>query len=319
MYKLLNTIAALTIAMCATAAFAQHYPNKPIRMIVPWTAGGVTDITARILGERMGQSLGQPIVVELRAGAGSKIGTEAVARATPDGYTLLFQNSVHSLLPVTAAPLNYDPVKDFTPIVLLASYPFTLVVHPSVPANTVQELIDYAKKNPGKLAFGTGGPGTGTHMSAEMFKLMAGVDMLHVPYKGASAAQQGTIAGEVQLTFDGAAKAPVEAGRLRALATTDIKRDTRFPNLPTIAEAGVPGYQFGNWQGIWAPAGVPRDVVTRLNSAANAAIGDPSVRAKFTDLGLSLVGGTPEEFDKRVRADIEATRKVATDAKLKFN
>ncbi len=319
MPRLLKLLSVLVIACAASGALGQGYPNKPIRMIVPWTAGGVTDITARVLGDRMGQTLGQPIVVELRAGAGSKIGTEAVARAPADGYTLLFQNSVHSLLPVTAAPLTYDPVKDFAPVVLLTSYPFTLVVHPSVPANTVQELIDYAKKNPGKLAFGTGGPGTGTHMSAEMFKLMAGVDMLHVPYKGASAAQQGTIAGEVQLTFDGAAKTPVDAGRLRALATTDLKRDPRFPNLPTIAEAGVPGYQFGNWQGIWAPAGAPREVVTRLNAAANAAIADPAVKARFVELGLTVVGGTPEEFDKRVRDDIEATRKVATEAQLKFN
>lgn len=317
--QLTRLLTSVILAITAAGALAQSYPAKPIRMIVPWTPGGVTDISARLFAERMGTLLGQAIVVENRAGAGSKIGTEAVARAPADGYTVLLHNSVHALLPTTAAPLNYDPIKDFSPIILLASYPFILVVHPSVPANSVKELIDYAKKNPGKLTFGTGGPGTGTHLSAELFKLMAGIDILHVPYKGASAAQQATVAGEVSLTFDGAPKPHMDAGRLKGLGTTDLRRDARFPNLPTIDEAGVPGYQFGNWQGIWAPGGTPRDIVTKLNSVANTVLAEPAIKARFLEMGLTAVGGTPEEFAKRIAEDIEATRKVAAEAKLKFN
>ena len=241
-----------------------------------------------------------------------------VLNAPKDGYTILFQNVVHAILPTVAAPLNYDPVNSFVPIVQATLYSTMMVVHPSVPANTLPEFIDYAKKNPGKLSYGSGGPGSGIHFAGEMLKIMGKLDIVHVPYKGMSGAVQDTLAGHVQFTFDSTAKSAIDAGKLKALGTTGLERDPRFPDVPAIAEI-FPGYRFISWQGFMAPAGVPSNVIARLNAAANAALADPTVKARFAELGLAAVGGTPENFATTIREDIELFRRIATEAKMTFN
>lgn len=319
MSKLVKLAGIFTVvaAISGNVAAQDNYPSRPITVISPWTAGGVGDISARLIGEPMGKTLGQPLVIDSRAGGGSKIGTEAVLKAPRDGYTLLFQNVVHAMLPTTGGPLNYDPVRDFAPVIQSTSYPLMLVAHPSVPANTLRELIAHLKNNPGKVSYGSGGTGSAMHFAGEMLKFMAGVDMLHVPYKGMSAAVNDTIAAHVQLSFDAFAKAAIDAGRLKAIATTGPERDPRFPELPAIAELYA-GYRVTAWQGFMAPAGVPREIVMKLNAAANAALREPGVQAKFKEMGLTVIGGTPEDFATLIRDDIAMYRRVATEAKLKF-
>jgi tripartite-type tricarboxylate transporter receptor subunit TctC len=312
------TGALFFLAASLSGVVAQDsYPNRPIIVVSPWTAGGVGEISARLIGDPMGKALGQPLVIDSRAGGASKIGTEAVVRAPKDGYTLLFQNVVHSILPTVAAPLSYDPIGGFAPIVQTTSYPLMLVAHPSLPANALPELIIYLKNNPGKVSYSSGGPGSAMQFAGEMLKIMAGVDMLHVPYRGMSAAVNDTIAGHVQLSFDSFSTAAIDAGRLKAIATTGPTRDPRFPDVPAIAEF-YPGYRLTAWQGFFAPAGVPRDIVMKLNAAANTALADANVQAKFKDMGLTVVGGTPEEFATLIRDDIAMFKRVATEAKLTF-
>jgi tripartite-type tricarboxylate transporter receptor subunit TctC len=310
-------LAALTVATMAVHA-QESYPRRPITIINPWAAGGINDVAVRLVSEHMAKTLGQPLVIENRGGGGSKIGTEMVINGPKDGYTILFQNVVHAILPTVAAPLNYDPIRAFIPIVQATLYSTMMVVHPSVPANTLPEFIDYAKKNPGKLSYGSGGPGSGIHFAGEMLKILAKLDIVHVPYKGMSGAVQDTLAGHVQFTFDSTAKASIDAGKLKALGTTGLTRDPRFPDVPAIAEH-LPGYRFISWQGFLAPAGVPNDVVARLNAAANAALADPAVKARFAELGLAAIGGTPESFATTIREDIELFRRIATEAKMTFN
>jgi len=307
------------LAVTTTAVHAQEgYPRRPITIINPWAAGGINDIAVRIVTNHMTKTLGQPFVIENRGGGGSKIGTVMALNAPKDGYTILFQNVVHTILPTVAAPLNYDPIDDFIPIVQATLYATMMVVHPSVPANTLPEFIEYARKNPGKLSYGSGGPGSAIHFAGEMLKTMAKLDITHVPYKGMSSAVQDTIAGHVQFTFDSTSKPAIDAGKLKALGTTGLKRDPRFPNVPAIAEY-FPGYRVISWQGFLAPAGVPNHVIARLNAAANAALADPAVKARFAELGLATVGGTPEDFATTIREDIALFRRIATEAKMKFN
>jgi len=310
--------AFIAVSVLTSGAVAQEaYPSRPIMVISPWTAGGVGEISARLIGEPMAKTLGQPLVIDSRPGGGSKIGTEAVVRAPKDGYTLLFQNVVHSILPTVAAPLNYDPISDLAPVIQSTSYPLMLVANPSVPANTLPELIAYLKSNPGKVSYSSGGPGSAMQFAGEMLKIMAGVDMLHVPYRGMSAAVNDTIAGHVQLSFDSFSKQAIDAGRLKAIATTGPARDPRFPDVPSIAEF-YPGYRVTAWQGFFAPAGVPRDIIMKLNGAANAALADPAVQAKFKEMGLTVIGGTPEEFATLIRDDIAMFKRVAAEGKLTF-
>lgn len=318
--KHLKFVGALIVLAAATgdAAAQETYPNRPIMVISPWAAGGVGEISARIISERMAKALGQPLVIDSRGGGGSKIGTEIVVKAPKDGYTLLFQNVVHSILPTVAAPLNYDPIRDFSAVVHSTSYPLMLVAHPSVSANNPAELIVFMKKNPGKLTYGSGGLGTAMHFAGEMLKTMAGVDMLHVPYKGMSAATNDTIAGHVQLTFGSFSKDTLDSGKLKALATTGRSRDPRFPDVPALSEL-LPGYRVVAWQGFLAPAGVPKAIIAKLNAAANSALADAGVRAKFNEMGLTVVGGTPEEFATVIQDDIALFRQIATEAKLTFN
>jgi tripartite-type tricarboxylate transporter receptor subunit TctC len=310
-------LAALAVGTVAVNA-QDSYPRRPITIINPWAAGGINDVVVRLVTDHMSKTLGQPLVIENRGGGGSKIGTEMVLNAPKDGYTILFQNVVHAILPTVAAPLNYDPINSFIPIAQATLYSTMMVVHPSVPANTLPEFIDYAKKNPGKLSYGSGGPGSGIHFAGEMLKIMGKLDIVHVPYKGMSGAVQDTLAGHVQFTFDSTAKSAIDAGKLKALGTTGLERDPRFPDVPAIAEI-FPGYRFISWQGFMAPAGVPSNVIARLNAAANAALSDPTVKARFAELGLAAVGGTPENFATTIREDIELFRRIATEAKMTFN
>jgi tripartite-type tricarboxylate transporter receptor subunit TctC len=311
----LAVFAITTMGSCL--AVAQSYPTKPIRAVVPYAAGGFSDIVSRMLSERLSRELGQTLVIDARPGGGGRIGAEAVARATPDGYTLLITtNGTHSYMPVTEEKLSYDPIKDFTPISFVGSYGLLMVVTPSLPARNVAELVDYAKKNPGKLNYATSGLGSGIHFAGELFKSLAGVDITHVPYKGSAPAMQDTMAGVVQITFDGAAKPMIDAGKVRLLGTTMARRDPRFPQQPTIGEAGLPGYDLTYWVGVFGPAGLAPAILQRLNSAFNTALADPDLRKRLTDMGIIIGGGAPEIVEQTIKSDIAQLSKIARDTKL---
>ena len=265
----------------------------------------------------MSTTLGQQVVVDNRAGGGARIGAELAAKAPPDGYTLLYANSItHGTLSAMSKSLAYDPIKDFAPIVPTFWYASTIVCHPSVPAANLTELIAYARKNPGKLTNAHAGPGSGNHLSGELFNMMAGVEMLHIPYKGSGPALQDVIAGNASCTHEGAAKPHVDAGRVRALATTGEKRDPRFPNLPTVEEQGLKGYRVVWWQGIAAPAGTPPALIKRLNEVANEALQDPALKTRAYDVGLNVMGGTPAQLGQLMRDDIQKFTKIVREAKI---
>ena len=311
-------IAVLTMA---GPAGAQDYPTKPIRLVVPFAAGGATDVLARLVGERLTASLGQQVVVDNRPGAGGNIGSDIVARAEPDGYTILMGAvGTHAINPSLYPKMPYDPVKDFAPVTLVASVPNVLVVNPEVPANSVQELIDLAKAKPGELNFASSGNGTSIHLSGELFKAMTGTDIVHVPYKGSGPAVTDLLGGQVQMMFDNMPSSlpHVKAGKLRALGVTSAARSPALPEVPTIAEAGVPDYDATSWFGIQAPAGTPEPVVARLQGAIVQALGEPEMRQRMADLGAEPVGDTPAEFGRFIAAEIAKWAKVVNDAGVKL-
>lgn len=294
-------------AFSASTTLAQPYPSKPIRVIVPFAPGGGVDFTARLVGQKLGAALNQGVVVDNRAGAGGVIGTELAAKATPDGYTLLLGSAGPlSILPGMAGRLPYDPLRDFAPVALVASLPFLLVVHPSLPVKSVAELIAYAKARPGQLNYGTAGNGSTTHLATELFKSMARIDIVHVPYKGVAPAVADLLAGQVQLMAgDLSTLTPqVKAGRLRALAVTGARRSALAPELPTIAESGVAGFEASGWFGVLAQAATPRTLVLRLNAIIVTAIAEADARERLGALGGDVVGGTPAEFAARLRDDL---------------
>ena len=296
---------------------AQRYPDKPIRMIVPFAAGGILDIVARAVGERLSGSLGQPVVADIRGGAGGAIGCEIAARAAPDGYTLLTGHiGTHAINPSLSSKLGYDPVRDFAPITLAATFPLALFVHPSVPAQSVRELVALAKSRPGQLNFASAGNGGPTHMAGEMLKAMARIDIVHVPYKGNAAALTDLLAGRAQMFFSNLVTAMphARAGRLRAIAVSTAKRSQRVPELPTIAESGVPGYEMTNWIGMFAPAATPRPIVLRLNRDITSILATADLRERFLEQGVDLAGSTPEEFAAFVRSELAKWRKVVKDS-----
>jgi tripartite-type tricarboxylate transporter receptor subunit TctC len=300
---------AVTLALVASsvgAARAQPYPSKPIRFVVPYPAGGPLDTVARLLGQKVSESTRQPVIVDNKPGAGGNIGADAVAKAAPDGYTILMGAvATHAINPYLYASMPYDAARDFIPVTQIASTPNVLVVNPSVPASTVPEFIAYAKANPGKLNFGSGSTGSAGHLAGELFKTMAGVDMTHVPYKGAAPAMNDLIGGQIQLMFDNLASslAQVRAGRIKALAVTTAKRSALAPQLPTIAESGLPGFDINTWFGLFVPAGTPRGVVERLHAEFTRALAAPDIREKMLNLGAEPVGSTPEQFAAYVRAE----------------
>src|SRR4051812_84489 len=291
----------------APAALAQGYPTKPVSLIIPWAPGGSTDILARIVGQHLQQSMGHPIVIENRTGAAGNIGTSAVARAPADGYTLLFNTmSVHTMNHALFATMPFDGVKDFSPITLLAYVTNTMVVHPSVPANTVAEFIAYAKANPGKIAYASSGPGSTNHLCAAMLEKMAGLEMLHVPYRGGAPAVADTVAGQVQLFFTAGTQSleHVKAGRLKLLAVTEEKRSALLPDVPTVAET-VPGCEMTVWYGAFGPAGMPDDVIARLNGEISRALYLPEVKQRMADIAVEVAASTPDELGTRMRSDSE--------------
>ena len=308
--RLLGGVAAL--ALCAAAHAADTYPQKPITLIVPWAAGGSTDILARVLSEHLTRSLGQPVIVDNKPGASGNIGSAMVARAKPDGYTLLVGSmSTHAMNPALMANMPFRGVEDFTPLGLLAYVTNTMVVNPSVPAQNLKELIAYAKANPGKLAYASAGPGSTNHLSAVLFERMAGVQMLHVPYKGGAPAVVDTVAGQTQVLFSaGTQTLPhVKAGKLRLLAVTEAKRSPLLPNTPTVAET-VPGYELAVWYGAFGPKGMPADLVTRLNREINTVMSLPEVKKQMNAIGVETATSTPQQFGTILRNDADRYGKL---------
>ena len=309
---MLIRLVLVALLVAAAPAHAQTYPAKSIRIVVPFAPGGGADIIARILGQKMTDSWGQQVVVDNRAGASGNIGAEIVAKAAPDGHTLLMASSALAINPSVYRSVPYDPIKDFAPITQPALLPNILVAHSSVPVKTVRDLIALAKSRPGQLAYASAGAGTGTHLAAEMFKLQAGVDMVHVPYKGGGAVISDLLGGQVALTF---ATLPsvmpyVKAGRLRALAMTTTKRWPGLPTVPTIAESGFPGFEISTWIGLLAPAGTPKDVVGKLHGEVTRILKLPDVRERFDSLGMEPVGDSPEQFAQYIRSELAKYAKV---------
>jgi tripartite-type tricarboxylate transporter receptor subunit TctC len=294
---------AACVALPAGMASAADYPSRPITMVVPFAAGGSTDLVARIIAEKMTEDLGQTVIVENKAGAGGNIGAAAVATSDPDGYTILMGTiATHALNPAIMKDMPYDPVKSFAPISLLVLVPNVLEVNPELPVKSVQELIALLKSKPGEYSYASSGIGTPLHLSGELFKALAGVDMVHVPYRGAGPALNDVVAGQVPIMFDNLPSSTqfIKAGTLRALAVTTKTRSPSFPDLPTMEEAGVPGYETYTWNALFAPAGTPQAVVDRLNAAAVKAVKDPALQPRLADLSATVVGSSADELAKHV-------------------
>lgn len=319
----------LRIAVCsimglsiAFSALAQDYPVKPIRFIAPNLPGGPTDILARLLGSKLSQAFGQPVVVENRAGAGGNIGTAVAAGAPADGYTLVTGNNATFGANVSLYKnLGFDPIKDFTPVILVGTQPNILVVHPSVPVKSVKELIALAKARPGQLNYAGSGQGAAAHLSAELFKSMAKVNIVHVPYKSAQPALIDVIAGRTHMMFATALSVQpfINSGRLRALAVTPSKRSRLFPDLPTIAEAGLPGFAALTWHGVLVASGTPAPIVSKLNTELNRALQMTDVRERLMGLGAEIIGGTPREFADHIKFEIAKWAKIIKDANIKLD
>ncbi len=315
MAMLRMTFAALAVA--PLIALAQTYPDRPIKLVVPYPPGGSTDLLARTLSQKMSESMGQQIIVENRGGAGGMLGSQLVARAVPDGYTfLLGTGATHGIVKFLSKTVPYDPVKDFTPIIAAVEVPIVLAIHPSVTANSAAELVEYAKKNPGKLAFGSSGTGSPHHLAGELLKQITGIDMVHVPYKGAAPAVQDLVGGQIPAVFTTLSTAlpHMRSGKIRGLGVVEAKRARSAPEVPTIGES-VPGYAMPNsWLGFFGPAALPDAIVKRLNSEILKAVTAADSRAKLEAAGLPVVGTSAEEFGAMVRHDIEMFRKIITAA-----
>jgi tripartite-type tricarboxylate transporter receptor subunit TctC len=286
-------------------AHGQAFPTRPVRIVVPFPPAGAVDILARVVGQKLGDKWKQGVVVENRPGGGTVLGTDIVAKSPADGYTLLLAVTSHAINATLVDKLPFDPVKDFAPLSLAATGLTILVVHPSVPANSVAELIAYAKSNPGKLNFGSPGSGTAMHLSGEMFKVAAGINVVHVPYKGTQPVLNALLAGEIAYTFDtGIALPQVKAGKLKAFAVTSARRSAAAPELPTMAEAALPGFEAQSWYGFLAPAGTPAAVVELLSRDINETLRDPDVRERLNRIALEAQGTTPVEFEQYLKTDI---------------
>ena len=312
--KLLHKLAAaLALAAIALGAPAQTYPNKPIRLVCPFPPGGAVDIASRAVAHELQQLLGQPVTVDNRPGAGGNIGADAVAKSAPDGYTLLMTTSgIMAINPALYSKLPFDTVKDFAPVSEMVYLNNVLVVNTSVPAKSVKELIALAKAQPGKLTYASSGNGTSIHLSGELFKSMTGVDMLHIPYKGSSPAVTDLLGGQVNMMFDNIPSSlpHIKAGKLRALAVTGSKRSQLLPELPTIAEAGVPGYDSYVWFGIVAPAGTPPEIIAKLNAALMKIAAMPAFRERLTSQGYDVLGTSPEQMAASIRGEIAKWGKI---------
>ncbi len=305
-------------AVKAAAQSQQIYPNKPIRLVVTFPAGGATDIMSRMLGDKLTQRLGQPIIIDNRAGANGNIGLELAANAPADGYTLVITTVGTWAVNPHLYKSSFDVIKDFAPIMQISSSPGVLVVQPSMRVNNVKELIAYAKANPNKLNYGSAGIGGFGHISAAIFTMMTGTQMIHIPYKGAGPAQIGLLSGQVQLLFNDAIPTMpyLKSGQMRGLAVTSIKRSPLMPELPTIDEAGVKGYDNSTWMGIAAPAGTPKEIITRLNRELSTVLEMPEMQKKLAANGAVIVGGTPEYFGNYLKSEIAKFARIVKDAKI---
>ncbi|MFT0859401.1 Bug family tripartite tricarboxylate transporter substrate binding protein [Ancylobacter sp. G4_0304] len=320
MRKILSAVGA-ALLLCAAPSYAADYPSEPIKLVVPFAPGGSVDTVARIIGQELTKELGQSIVVENRAGAGGNIGFETVAKAKPDGYTLLMASSPLAVNISLYKALGYDPKTSFAPISLVALQPNVLVVNPELPVKTVAELIAYAKANPGKLNFGSSGLGASQHLSGELFKRRAGVEMVHVPYRGGGPAMTDLVAGRIQLMFETIPSATpyITSGQLRPLAVTVEKRSVQLPSVPTMEEAGVADFVSRGWLGMVAPAGTPQPILDKLNAAVVKALAEPAVLKRLTELGLVVEGSSPAEFSTFLDTEITSFRTLITEANITLN
>jgi tripartite-type tricarboxylate transporter receptor subunit TctC len=312
---MLKFIAAVVLALGANDAAAQSYPTRAVKIVVPATPGGAIDLIARTLGDKLTVSLGQPVIVENKPGASNNLGTDFVAKSPPDGYTLVIVASSHATNKHLFKQMPFDPIKDFEPVVYTHVVPLLLAVHPSVPAKTVAELVDWIKANPDKAVYASSGPGSSLHMAAELFMSMTKTKMQHVPYKGSSAAHPDLLAGRTAMIFDTitAVRGHVKSGAVRGIAVTTAKRSSAMPELPTIAES-LPGYDASTWGGILAPAGTPKEVVLKLNTSINAALKLEDVRARLMGAGIEIQGGTPEAFAEVIRIEVDKWGRIVKEA-----
>jgi tripartite-type tricarboxylate transporter receptor subunit TctC len=312
-------IACLAIALATTAAQAQSWPARPVKMVVPFPAGGPTDVLTRVLSEKLSHALAVPVVVENKPGAGGTIGADFVAKSAPDGYTLVMATgSTHSVGPYLGK-VPYDPQKDFTPIIYVGYATNILLVSPVLGVNNVRELIALAKKDPGKLNYSTSGIGSVAHLTSEMFASMAGIKLTHVPYKGTQLSISDLASGQVALLFDNlmTGKPHVDSKRLKGIGVSSLKRSSIMPDIPTVSESGLPGFESWNYFGIFGPAGTPRAVVERVNNEMNRILADPAVRERFYTLGFEITGGTPAEFTAVMTSEAQKWSKVIRDANVK--
>ena len=311
-------MAWLLASLWCCAAQAQTYPTKPVRIIVPFAAGGPADIYARAIGQKLQDSLGQTFVIDDRPGAGAVIGTEAAAKTPADGYTLLMMSNTHTVNESLLKIKPYDLLRDFTPVAAVNYSDLVMVVHPSVQASTLKEFIDLAKAKPGTLNYASSGPGTPYHMAGELFKSMAGVNVVHVPYKGSAGARTDVMGGQVQMMFDAVTTMTplVRSGRLRALGTTGLARSRVLADVPTVAEAGVPQYEATIWLGIMAPAGTPKAIVDKLNAEINKVLANTEVKDAWGKQGAITMSMSPEQFGKHLRADIEKWARIVKSAAI---
>ncbi|MBV8744620.1 MAG: tripartite tricarboxylate transporter substrate binding protein [Xanthobacteraceae bacterium] len=312
MQRLFALAAGFLFAILAISnAAAEEYPSRPIKWIVGYPAGGTTDILARLIGQWLSEHVGQQVIIENRPGAGNNIGTEAVINAPPDGYTVLLVNPANGINTSLYKKLNFNFVRDIAPVAGLTRVPNVMEINPEIPAKSVQEFIDHAKAHPGKINMASSGNGTSVHLSGELFKMMTGVNMQHVPYRGAAPALTDLISGQVQLMFDNMPSSieHIRAGKLRALAVTTAVRSPALPDVPTVAET-VPGYEASAWFGMGAPKGTPPEIVNKLNAQINAALADPNIQARLADLGGTVMAGTPADFGKVIVDETEKWAKV---------
>jgi tripartite-type tricarboxylate transporter receptor subunit TctC len=316
---MITAIATAATILVSGIATADGFPNKPIKMVVPYPPGGPTDVQARVVAEKLGSILGQPVVVENRGGAGGMLGSKLVAQAAPDGYTLLMGASgPQAIGPLMVQTPMYDPIKDFTPISLVSYSPMMLIVNPKLPVKSVKDLIDLAKQKPGTLNYGSYGPGTMAHLAGALFDSMAGVKMTHVPYKGSAPAMVALLGGEIDLMFDTIITAlpHVKGGKVRALAVTKPTRSSAVPDLPTVAESGLPGFEAVSWIGLMGPAGMPQEAVDQLSSAMVKALADPGVRERLAQAGAEPVGSDAATFAKQMKSELARWEPVVKAAGL---
>ncbi|HEY7386755.1 MAG TPA: tripartite tricarboxylate transporter substrate binding protein [Beijerinckiaceae bacterium] len=313
-------VIAAALVVTASAASAQDYPSKPVRLILPYAPGGIIDYVGRTLAQRLGENMGQPVVAENRPGAGGIAGTDYVAKAPADGYTILLMDPAVVINPTLQPSIPYDLFKELKTVSVVSSSPEVVVVSPSLPVRTFKELIDYGKANPGKLNFASAGVGTTPHLAGELFKLRAGVDATHIPYKGIGASFTDIMSGKVQFAFSSIAGAQpfTSDNRVRAIATTGPKRTPAYPDLPTVSEAGLPGFEVDLWLGIFAPAATPPNVVARLNAELKKALANPETKAALAKVGVEPRGTSPEEGVQFIRNEFETWRKVIQDAKIQL-